>query len=286
MIPVIIFHLSVKPYVEWCLRNAIKFNNRVILLTDSVEYYNSLHSGAEIVDVKNYQSYSNRFKYKHFSRNSPQLEYICIIRWMCVYEYMRKLGISRAFICDSDILIYENLDKIDQSWLSQYTCGLCSSPSKSVTGGQSLWTLNRLQQFVIFIISFYNRELESMTQWFQGYNEPGGICDMTLLYYFIHNQKKFQGLRLPGYPHIKNDLDLDLTTIINDELVFDLHIGSSGNHSHPEEWEMTTDKVRKKITFKDGIPYCYNKRLQKPIRFVLLHFQGVHKHVMNNFYNM
>ena len=282
VLPIIIFHLGIKPYVEMCLRNATKYNKKVILLTDQVNHYKSLHiSNAEIIQVKDYQSYSQRFKYQHFSHNNPQLEYICIIRWMCIYEYMRKWGVPRAFICDSDVLIYDDLDKIDQMWLSKYTCGLCSSPSQNVTGGQSIWSLEKLQQFVIFIISFYHREINNMSQWFQEYKEPGGICDMTLLYYFIHNEKQFQGLRLPGYPQIKEDI----TVVHDQDIVIDLHMGSTGNHPYPDEWEMVTENgvVRKKITFKDGSPYCYNKRLQKLIRFVLLHFQGVHKSVMADY---
>jgi hypothetical protein len=46
--------------------------------------------------------------------------------------------------------------------------------------------------------------------------EPGGICDMTLLYYFANNGgSKFVGLRLPEYPYLNQDL----------------HLGTYGNHT-------------------------------------------------------
>ena len=72
VLPIIIFHLGIKPYVEMCLRNATKYNKKVILLTDQVNHYKSLHiSNAEIIQVKDYQSYSQKFKYQHFSHNNP-----------------------------------------------------------------------------------------------------------------------------------------------------------------------------------------------------------------------
>jgi hypothetical protein len=74
----------------------------------------------------------------------------------------------------------------------------------------------------------------------------------------------------------------DLTQIFNDELTFDLHLDAKGNHLNPEEWEMKDG--RKNIKYIDNKPYCYNTRLQKNIRFILLHFQGRNKEIMNNWF--
>ena len=118
----------------------------------------------------------------------------------------------------------------------------------------------------------------NIMKWKKNYTENGGICDMTLLYYFAHNETEFVGLRLPNYPYFKNDL----TSIFNDEFTFDLHIGVSGNHPHPNDYEMVEN--RKNIIIDNKSAYCYNKRLNKKIRFVLLHFQGKNKYLMRNHY--
>ena len=104
-----------------------------------------------------------------------------------------------------------------------------------------------------------------------------------ILYYFTHNVSEFVGLRLTELPYFENDL----TKVMDDTHTFDLHIGVSGNHTYPNDYEMI--KIGKfvqikKIHMKDGIPYCFNVRLKKFIRFNLLHFQGGNKQIMRHFY--
>lgn len=73
-------------------------------------------SGVKCVSYKKYNTYSDKFiaLYKHFSSNLYQLEFLCIIRWMCVYEYMKQHNIRCTFICDSDVLIYDNISDINK----------------------------------------------------------------------------------------------------------------------------------------------------------------------------
>lgn len=278
-LPIIIFHLGDREYVHLCLKQAKKYNNDVILLTDVPDVYK--HTGATCVDFQKYANRINEFQkiYKHFSTNSYQLELICIIRWFVIYDYMKEFNIPRAFICDSDVLIYDNIANIDEKYLKSYDFMLCSSHSKDVTGGQSIWSFSNLQNFVIFCFKFYKEQLPNIEKWHKSYRAPGGICDMTLLYYYAHNQSIFQGLQLPTFPTIDNDL----TQIFDDELTFDLHLATHGNHLYPEDYE--TDNINnKKIKYINNQPYCFNKRLNKDIRFILLHFQGRNKTVMKDYY--
>ena len=90
------------------------------------------------------------------------------------------------------------------------------------------------------------------------------------------------GLRLPNFPRYENDL----TNIYNNEFTFDLHLATYGNHIYPEEYEINESNKNKNIKFIDNIPYCYNKRLNKDIRFVLLHFQGRNKSIMKKIYDI
>lgn len=283
---IIIFHLGNQAYVKQCLQQALKYDNEIILLNDNPDHFKEFSNNlnCKIVNYNKYTEKANKFKeiYKHYSTNSYQLELICIFRWLCVYEYMEKHDIKRAFICDSDVLIYDTITDIDNKYLKDYDFMLCSSVSKDVTGGQSIWNINKLKEFVDFIFEFYTVEtLQKIENWWKNYKEPGGICDMTLLYYFANNSLDFVGLRLPHVPYFNKDL----TQIFNNELTFDLHLATYGNHPHPEEYEVNERTKNKNIKFIDNKPYCYNKRLNKDIRFVLLHFQGRNKAIMKDYYS-
>ena len=282
---IIIFHLGNQAYVKYCLQQALQYHNEIVLLNDNPDNFKELSSdNCKIVNYSNYTERVNKFNkiYKHFSTNYYQLELICIIRWMCIYEYMEKHNIQRAFICDSDVLIYDNITNIDCQYLKDSDYMLCSSSSKNVTGGQSIWNINKLKDFVEFIFAFYTGEtLQKIENWWKIYNEPGGICDMTLLYYFANNSLDFVGLRLPDFPYFNQDL----TQIFNNEFTFDLHLATYGNHPHPKEYDINEMTKNKNIKFINNKPYCFNKRLNKDIRFVLLHFQGRNKAIMKDYYN-
>lgn len=286
LLPIIIFHIGNQEYVKLCLMQIKKYGNSVILLNDNPLHFRDIQDDkCSIVNYRDYFINANKFTplYKHYSTNSARLELLCIIRWMCVYEYMKAHHIERAFICDSDILIYDNITKIDELYLHYYDFMLCSSSSKNVTGGQSMWNFKKLEEFIHFIFEFYNEEsLKKIDHWWRTYKEPGGICDMTLLYYFANSSLDFIGLRLPEYPYFNQDL----TQIFNNEFTFDLHLATYGNHIYPDEYEVHTQTKNKNIKFINNKPYCYNKRLEKNIRFVLLHFQGRNKRIMKKYFNL
>lgn len=281
-IPIIIYHLGHRSYVPLCMKQALKYNNQVILITDAVEKYAEI-DGLTLVDSNEYIGKIHSFQklYIHLSTNSQSLEFLCIIRWFVVQEYMNKNNIERAFICDSDVLIYDNITKLNNTYLKLYPFMLCSSPSKNLTGGQSVWNLSELEKFVKFVFEFYENQENrtNMIDWYSKNKSVGGICDMTLLYYFAHNENKFKGLRLSNYPMFK----MELNQIFENEFTFDLHMDSTGNHEYPEDWEMN-ERGSKKIKYIQNVPYCYNNRLGKDIRFVLLHFQGRNKAIMEKYY--
>ena len=62
-------------------------------------------------------------------------------------------------------------------------------------------------------------------------------------------------------------------TKVNNSIVFDHNILNAENF-YSDEYEMAFDKINnrliKKIEWKNGVPYAYNKVLKKEIRFVAL----------------
>jgi hypothetical protein len=282
-IPIIIFHKGVKEYVKICINQALKWDNHVILLNDNPEDYKDIQSSNfECVNYSKYSQKANKLSglFENFSLNKSDFELICIKRWLYVEEFMKQRKIDRAFVCDSDILIFDNISKINSKYLYKYDYMLCSSPSKNLTGGQSIWNLNKLSEFSEFTINFYNKDNKKrMRKWWKNYKNKGGICDMTILYYFSVNETKFNDLRIDNKPLIKNDL----TQIFDNLLTFDLHLRAAGNEKYPDEYKMTNGI--KNIVIKNNQPYVFNKRMNKDIRFVLLHFQGNIKSHMKKYSN-
>ena len=72
----------------------------------------------------------------------------------------------------------------------------------------------------------------------------------------------------------------NLTRAIND-MTSDCNINSSTNYLE-DEYEMQFGL--KKLIFKNGIPYGYNKKLNKEINFLCIHCQGNAKGVMRFLY--
>ena len=87
-------------------------------------------------------------------------------------------------------------------------------------------------------------------------------------------------MQLPGFPTFENDL----TKIFNNELTFDQNLATYGNHLYPEDYEVDNITKNKKIKFINNKPYIFNKRLNKDIRFIVLHFQGGNKNIMKDYY--
>ena len=280
-IPIIIFHLGNQEYLKLCLKQASKYNDNIINVNLEDNMFNI--KNVKCVSYKSYSKKMSEFEplYKHYSTNPYKLELICIVRWMCVYEYMLEHNINRAFICDSDILIYENISHINDKYLKEYDFMLNTSSSKNVSGSGSIWNIDKLKDFIDFIFNFYNTQITNIERWKDTYNEPGGICDMTLLYYFCHSKNNFVGLRLPNYPYFKNDL----TQVFNDEITFDNHLATFGNHMYPDDYNKGSNN-NKDIKFQNGKPYCFCKHLNKDIRFALLHFQGTNKKIMPLIYKL
>jgi len=279
-IPIIIFHNGNQDYVKICINQALKFNNEIILINDNPNNYKNITSPHfKCINSKNYSKNADKFKkyYKHFSNNNYNNELICIARWLYVEEYMRKHNIYRAFVCDSDILIYDDIDKINSKYLYKYDFMLCSAKT-NLTGGQSIWDLHKIIEFKSFIFNFYNKKnIQNIKKWWKTYTKPGGICDMTLLYYFANKTTIFEGLIINNVRYF----DKDLTNIFDNSITFDLHISNNVNQKYKNDYEMKNGI--KNIQIKKNKAYVFNKRLNKDIRFILLHFQGNKKHLMNKY---
>jgi hypothetical protein len=312
-ITVIIFHLGNQEYLQKSIQQAIHFKNIVYLIGDDTnrEISNSsLFQHHHFNDLTTNTS-SQQFlqNYKHVSPNNELFEKICILRWFAIHKLMEQEKIERAFICDSDVLIYANLEEtITKSPATTYANDLYVSTTTTkygVTAGQSIWTLDKLGDFVKYIVNFYKNDTTAINSdwnyivryWNNmniGNKTSGGISDMYLLRCYLSNKIGFANYKFdfPKWDDTNINTDaFDLTKIQNGT-TFDNSIDLCDDIYDRHQWESITrefnvanmENKMKKIQWYNGIPYCVNIKNNTPIRFLSLHFHGC-KELINKFIN-
>ena len=260
-IPVFYIHCGKNSIItKSCLKASE--NNDVILISNFVLNNKNIKN----VDLDNYgfeecEKFSHL--YEHMSTNSEWIEKFCFYRWFILLDYMKKNRLEVTFYCDSDMLLfcdvskeYEHYEQFDMT-LTHQTAAISSYIG-----------INALENFCEYVIKTYSNKNDIeysylTTKWdmHRKYNMGGGICDMTLL-------------RNWSYQYIPNRIGEMM--YIYDGKTWDHNINvSDGVYDH--------DGRIKKIKFIEGIPYCFNKKLNQDIKFNSLHFQGPAKNLISNF---
>ncbi|TWU58853.1 hypothetical protein Poly51_16330 [Rubripirellula tenax] len=198
-----------------------------------------------------------RSNYVHRSPNPPSFETFCFERWFVVAQWMQTHDVDRAWVCDSDLMIYSNLSEVANRFTS-FDLGI------SYISGHSLM-INR-RQTVNELCDYINRMFEDadQRQFFDDlfHHSPNeldrSISDMTAITHFSRS--------IP-------DRIVDLATI-RDGSVLDYHIrqmdGFEGDHC-------------KRVRWRDGKPFGYHRDHADPIQFHTLHFQGRAKQMIHRY---
>jgi hypothetical protein len=277
-IPVIIGHFGGKPnYLKFALKSAANFNNTVVLIgNDTNKGFWGNHWDTTLVEFDKYQNFQKC--YVQMSDYSGIYEIAVWKRMFVLEEWMKENGYQRVFLLDSDIMTFANYsEEVYPVLPNDCIAALMTSTPKnqdtnfrwSSTTSFSYWTLEGLENFTDFCIEAYSNKnildkLKAKWQWHIDNHKPGGICDMTLLYLWSKDN-----------PKVAN-----LTSAMND-MTSDYNINSSTNYLE-DEYEVQFSL--KKLIFKNGIPYGYNKNLNKEIKFLCIHCQGGAKSVMRFLY--
>lgn len=276
MIPVVFVHYGRVPeYLKLSIKQASN-KNHVILITDD----DSADVEAEKVAIADVDSEAKNFEkfYHHLSKNSEEFEFRCFTRWALIRSMMEKKNITSIFYCDSDVLLFTNIE----AYYPMDTGVAYSIPKDqpefrwSASAHVSFFSFENISIFWQFILNTYETKGEVFKQLKNKYKHhlssqlPGGVCDMTLLYLFAQ----------------ENDVT-PLCENING-CTFDHNINSSEN-SFKGEYDMKQvagphgPLVIKNIKLIDGKPYCLNLDEGRDIEFLSLHFQGGAKSLMHQF---
>lgn len=198
--------------------------------------------------------------YVHMSPNKIGYECFCFQRWFVLNEYLKSINCSERIVyLDTDVLIYSNLTDYASKYLDDYDVSVCKEQ-----GPQYTFILpNVLQDLCDFLMKNYadDQLLSELKKYyhdkFLSKGAYGGICDMTLLEWFVKTKKFFD------------------TNIIRDNTIFDNSINAS------EGFKMRGN-IKKVYKDKDGFYGLLSKG--EKIYFNGLHFQGAAKRLMYKYY--
>lgn len=255
-IPIIIVHKGDSFYLEPVLRQIRLFNpeNRICLISDpSTAHYDFV----EHFDIDRYSEGLQAFAkvYRHLSINPYDYELFCFQRWFAIRDFVREQGFPHFLCLDSDILLYCDVNEVFSRYFSyDFTVCKVMGPCFSLFHAESIEKLCNYMLFLYTDKATFNR-LEVF------YKEVGygGVCDMTALTW---------------YQEEISDNVLDLIYPLQGAC-FD------GNISDPMGFEMAGG--RKKIYWKDNLPYGKYLEDGSLIRFYGLHLQGGAKHEMHKY---
>lgn len=274
MIPLITFFKGNSEYLNKILEFASK-NNNVILLGDQHYNQNSNIKFVPISSLENINLYNFKKNYVHMSSNNYEIELQCFERFFYLHAFMKKQNINKCFFIDGDILLVENLPN-DVEHLLKKNLAILSfeknfETKKAISSHISAWTINGLNSFTNFLNEVYENKNDSIFKLLlekQRYHikhyKPGGVCDMTLIYYWYK----------------KNGNILNFMNLYSDKYFFDMNLNSSDNYDLNEFEYMNGYKKIRKINNKFFIK---NKKNSKDLLVIAIHFQGRSKKFINSF---
>jgi hypothetical protein len=258
-------------YVELALRSAANCGNRVVLLGDETNHgVWKDHCDSSRMRLEKFAQFQTSFQ--KMSDYGDGYEMAFWRRPFVIEEWMVAEGVQRAFVLDGDVLTFADYSK---DVLPSLPSGCAAALMTYEDQGEfdwatslhfSYWTLDALRDFTSFCIEAYRdpttrKALETKYRWHLEHRQPGGICEMTLL--FLWRQRIAATLS-------------NLAAVWDDKTA-DLAIGASANSAN-DEYPMQFGL--KRFAFRDGIPFAHNRHLNLDIRFVSIHCQGRYKSSM------
>ena len=277
--PIIFVHRGNQEYIKYSLLQASEQNpdSTIYLVGDSSnKHYHNFRNNIVWKSADDYLcDKRNLFvsNYKHMSTNPPHYEIVCIERWFITKEFMKDENLQYAFISDTDVLIYCDIDNIRRNSFSNVRCTLTHNVSAGIS---FINDSSILEEHCDYVVDCYlgNNPLSferARTHFLllQHFSKPGGVCDMTWWGYF-------------RILHPPSDFGESMSII---DAGHGIHSTFDHNINVSYGYEMKNNI--KNFKFKEGVPYCYNKTYDLDVKFNCIHFQGQPaKQLMRSFYEI
>ena len=226
--------------------------------------------GVEVHSISDYEDKDSQLLEQHFTNlNSvpPELELVWIKRWIILRNFLTKTIKPPVLYLDNDVLLFTPTSEWpDQVASAEYSLSENTSPHTNFINNAA-----SVEAFSNYILSVYiDRGVEfnkfkSIYKSMQAKKSPGGVGDMMLWTHFSRQELFPSAIK-------------DISQVFNKTESFDHNI-----HTTNTAWEK--EGKYKKITFREGVPYCLNLEHNKSIKFHTLHFQGGAKSKMVDILN-
>lgn len=276
-VPVVFIHQHYSFYLEFTLRQARLTNpaSPVWLIGDAENnrFPFARHTVITSLLSDDYRRFDTM--YTHSSPNCEAYEKFCFQRWFLLRELMHQQQYEVAFMADTDVMLYDQLDRtarrmLHKKCVAAYNVGADCDWVNCASGHSSFWTRAGIDQFCAFILKLYEHPdymplLAAIRADDRLNNQWVGISDMTALYLFM-KQGPERILNLSRCKH---------------NWTFDHNIGTATNYEHHE---YSLDHGYKRVFWiEEKRPVCFNRLRQQPVQMATLHFQGptkkyIHRH--------
>lgn len=263
-IPFIFVHKGDSFYLQYTFNQLKKSNpqSEIYLLGDEAnKKYADL--GIRHVYMSDYGETATAFEhvYVHLSANQGFVERICFQRWMYIRDFIKARGIQGPFCCmDSDVLVYENISDYYYRYCTGYDVTLHGPYGPGSNVFRDVQVLNGLVEHIFRCYSTPDL-LEQLRNRY--YKEKKNVTDMHMIDTYVRAQ------------HVKV---YDLLQIV-EGASFDSHISKTSDS------RFVMDGKYKKVQYKDGHMYCFQKADNCPVKMYTLHIQGYYKKIMYKFYH-
>ena len=275
---IIFIHQGNSWYLPYALYQAQATNpDRPINLLGNGQSWRGIKT-TSLMDLESDPIRQFRANYQHLSTNPREFELFCWLRWFYLFNYLQQNNLPAVLYLDSDALLYSSLEKINQTY--HHFNGYCalSIPQQSTqpfiwsaSAHVSYWTRESLGDFCQFCLDSFSpgatlTRYQEKWHWHCQNQKPGGICDMTTLYFFWEaHQSEILNLAKRYQGH-----------------VFDHNINVSGNYENPQ---YQIHNGIKRLEFIHNIPYFFPQNPDLPgDRVHLLHCQGEAKTLLPQLY--
>jgi len=267
MIPVIFIHKGYQDYLGSTLKQANK-NNNVILIGDTNPPIDSPTFKFESIGDNFNECDEFKNHYQHLNTTPIGYEIFCYQRWFILKNFMESNNLDVVFYVDSDVMLFVDVDK-EWEKFNQYDMTLLHRTAAIA----SFITLEGIRNLCKLIMDTYKNKdsynFKKIASHFHIRKEcglGGGVCDMTLLDFFHYCSDCGGGPgKIGEMMQIIDDSTYDHNINVPDQ-------GFAFNNGH------------KDYNIRDGVPYVFNHRLNKEIKFNSLHFQGGAKQLIKGVY--
>jgi len=282
-IPIIFIHLGYADYLAHSLWQALQYNKNVILISDNENNKHGLD--VQYFDIAQFKAEADKFakEYVHMcirKNHTVPMMLSHIQRWFVLKEFMEHYDIPMCFQCDSDVMIYSNIaDEIKKF----EPCDLALVTGKALKTFSGYMYPIKFSDSTVIIKKELLQDYCKFIHWF--YTDKDNIGKFIELY----QQKKIMRF-VGGMFLISRYMDMTNTQekfIIKNicKIIDDVAFDSSTNSSFCKQFDINKQNTHRGIRIIEWIdnqPHCYNKTLDKMVRFNTLHFAASAKPLMSN----